>query len=140
MKKDSTAYSAERPAWDKDDCSVRALAVATGMPYGVASIAFSALGRQLKKGTATSLSTKLHEDFLKMTPIYSSAGMRLDTFLGIAKTGSFVVHKSKHAFAVVEGVVHDWEGTTSPATIVVRAWKVTEQTRGKMEGLRKLFE
>ena len=58
MKKDTTAYSAERPAWDRNDCSVRALAVATGVPYAVASVVFSTLGRRIKAGTETTLSIR----------------------------------------------------------------------------------
>ena len=138
MKKETTAYAAERPAWDKDDCSIRALAVATGVPYAAASIAFSSIGRRLKKGTELSLSIKLHEEMLGMKRIESAEGMRLEAFLMLATKGSFVLHKSGHAFAVVEGVVHDWQGTTRAETTVLRAWKVTEGARAKMEALAKM--
>jgi len=141
VKKDSTAYSAERVVWDTKDCAVRALAVATGVPYTVASVTFSAQGRRIKRGTDQETSTKLYETVLGMRRVELAEGLRLGAFLEVARTGSFIVHKKGHAFAVVEGVVHDWEGkTTRDNTTIVRCWKVTEVARGKMEKMQELLE
>jgi len=139
MKKDTTSYGAERPAWDKNDCSVRALAVATGVPYAVASVAYSVLGRRLKTGTQVGLSERLHIEILGMTKVTAVEGMDLETFLRVVPKRSYVVHKIGHAFAVVDGVVHDWENTTRPGTRITRVWKVTERARAKMEGLKGLI-
>ena len=138
MKKDTTSYGAERPAWDRNDCSIRALAVATGVPYAVASVAFSVLGRRIRAGTDIALSVKLHEEILGMTRVTAAEGLDLETFVGMVHTGSFVVHKRGHAFAVIDGVVHDWQNTTKAGTRILRVWKVTERARGKMEGLKGL--
>ena len=138
MRKDTTAYGAERPAWDKNDCSVRALAVATGVPYAVASVAYSVLGRRLGKGTEVTLSERLHIEILGMTRVTAVEGMDLGTFLQVAPKGAFVVHKIGHAFAVVDGVVHDWENTSRVGTRITRVWRVTERARAKMEGLKGL--
>ena len=139
MRKDTTSYGAERPAWDSKDCSVRALAVATGVPYAVASVAYSVLGRRLKAGTQVSLSERLHIEILGMTRITAVEGMDLETFLQVVPTGRYVVHKTGHAFAVIDGVVHDWENTTRAGTRITRVWKVTERARAKMEGLKGLI-
>jgi hypothetical protein len=139
MRKDTTSYGADRPAWDKNDCSVRALAVATGVPYAVASVAYSVLGRRVRAGTEVSLSERLHIEILGMVQITAVEGMDLETFLQVAPKGRYVVHKVGHAFAVVDGVVHDWENTTRPATRITRVWKVTERARAKMEGLKGLI-
>ena len=140
MKKDSTAYSAERPAWDTKDCSVRALAVACGVSYTVASVTFSAQGRRLKRGTDHELSVRLYEGILGMKRVELAEGLRLEAFLEIAVRGRFILHKKGHAFAVVEGVVHDWEGkTTRDNTTIVRCWKVTEVAQGKMGKMAELL-
>ena len=140
MRRDTTAYSAVRPAWDKNDCSVRALACATKVSYIVASMTFSAQGRSVKKGTPTELSTKLHEEILGMRRIEMAEGMRLEEFVRYARAGSFIIHKARHAFAVVDGVIHDWENTTKDSTKIVRAWKVTEKAREKMLAMAKMVE
>lgn len=132
MKRDTTAYGAVRPQWDRQDCSVRALAVATGVPYAVASVTFSALGRKLRQGTEVVLSDRLYGEILGMRKIEMAEGLRLEAFLQVATTGRYVVHKKGHAFPVVDGVVHDWEGTTRPETMLTRVWQVTPRAREKM--------
>lgn len=140
MRRDTTAYSAVRPEWDKNDCSVRALACATKVSYIVASMTFSAQGRSVKKGTPTELSIKLHEEVLGMRRIAMAEGMRLEDFVAAAKTGSFIIHKASHAFALVDGVIHDWATTTKDSTQIVRAWKVTEKALAKMSAMAKMVE
>lgn len=114
MKKDTTAYGAVRPKWDTRDCTVRAFAVATGCSYEQASAIFSAAGRQLKKGTSVELSAKVHEEMFKM--VRTNWVMPLAAFLLLNPSGRFILHKKGHAFAVVDGVVHDWENTTKAKT------------------------
>lgn len=142
MRKDSTGYSAIRPEWDSQDCSVRSLAVATGVNYETASAAFSARGRALKKGTSVALSTKLYEEVLGMKRVTLAEGMRLEAFLQVAQRGSFILHTRTHAFAVVEGVVCDWEGTktSAPRTVIEAAWKITDLARGKMRKMEELMK
>lgn len=138
MRKDSTAYGAERAAWDKQDCSVRALAVATAVPYEVASMVFSVRGRRLKACTPTDLSRELYEQVLGMRAIEMAEGMTLSEFTQMVLAGRFIVHKRGHAFAVIDGVVHDWENTTNPSTRIERVWKVTEKAQAKMAVMANL--
>ena len=140
MKKDTTSYGAERPAWDNKDCSVRALATATGVPYAIASATFSAQGRTLKKGTSIELSERLYVGVLGMKRVTMAEGMRLEAFLEVARTGRFIVHKVGHAFAVVDGVVHDWEGTSKGSTMLMQIWKVTDVSLGKMRKMEELVK
>ena len=74
-----------------------------------------------------------------MARVTAVEGMDLETFLHVAPKGRFVVHKVGHAFAVVDGVVHDWENTTRPTTRIMRVWKVTEKALRKMDKLRELI-
>lgn len=139
MKKELTAYAATRPKWDGADCCVRALAVALNVDYAQASVTFSAAGRVLKKGTTQDTSKKVYEDWLGMRPLEGVEMMRLADFVNLAQSGSYVVHKKGHAFAVVEGVVHDWENTTTENTRVRKAWRVTKEAKEKMAKLAELL-
>lgn len=93
------------------------------------------------RGTEVELSRRLYEDVLGMKRVTLAEGMLLGDFADLARTGSFIIHSRTHAFALVEGVVHDWEARTShPRTKIEAAWKVTDLARGKMrkmEGLMK---
>ncbi len=140
MKRDSTAYAETRPTWDGKDCSVRALAVALDAPYEQASAVLSAAGRSLRKGTSVLTTERVHEDWLGMRRVRDVEGWPLAAFCLVHPKGRYVLHKTGHAFAVVDGVLHDWQGTTKAATRIVRAWEVTEQALAKMQAARKLFE
>lgn len=139
MKKDTTAYAAPRPFADKADCSVRALMSATGTSYEIASMTFSAQGRRMKKGTSVDVSIKVHEEVLGMKRVTMAEGLRLEAFLEVAKTGRFIVHKHGHAFAVVNGVVNDWDGTSRPSTTLIRVWKVTETAIVKLARMAQIL-
>ena len=140
MKKDSTAYGAIRPAYDKSDCSVRALAVATSCTYQQASAVFSAAGRQLKRGTPQDISQKVYAEWLGMRLIPEVAGWPLIGFVMAYPKGRFIAHRKGHAFAIVDGVLHDWEaGSTKPGSRLKKVWEVTETARLKMDRLKELF-
>ena len=140
MKKDTTAYAAPRPFADTADCSIRALACATGTSYEIASMTFSAQGRRMKKGTDVDVSIRVHEEVLGMKRVTLAEGLRLEAFLEVAKTGRFIVHKKGHAFAVVNGVVHDWDNTSRANTTLLRVWKVTETTIVKLARVAQLLK
>jgi len=140
MKRDSTGYAAPAPFADTKDCVVRALAAATGCSYKQSSAIFSAAGRKLKQGTYTDISHTVHEQWLAMRLLPNVEGLDLGTFMRLAPKGSFVVHKRSHAFAVVDGVLHDWERGTHERTLIRRAWQVTEATLAKLEATKGLFE
>ncbi len=140
MKRNSTGYSAPRPEYDRRDCSVRALSVAVECSYEQASAVFSAAGRRLKKGTSVDLSRTVHEDWLHMEPIPGMAGCPVLIFMDLYPKGAFVLHRRGHAFAVIDGVLHDWEEGTKARSEIISAWKVTEKTLAKIEQTRSLFE
>lgn len=138
MKRDSTAYGAVRPVWDRSDCSVRALAAATECTYEAASAVFSAAGRSIKKGTPVQISRTVHETWLGMKEVPTFCF--LAAFLVAYPQGRFILHTRTHAFAVIDGIVHDWnDSRVGPRSKLERAWEVGEQARGKMERMRELF-
>ena len=81
---------------------------------------------------APELSRRLYEEVLGMKRVTLAEGMLLGDFADLARTGSFIIHSRTHAFALVEGVVHDWDARTShPRTKIEAAWKVTELARDR---------
>ena len=117
MKRDSTAYGAVRPVWDRADCCIRAVAVSTGCTYELASAMFSAAGRKLRTGTSVEMTYHVHEMFLRMKRVKDVCGWPLAAFIAAYPKGRFILHRRGHAFAVVNGVLHDWENTTKPKTV-----------------------
>jgi hypothetical protein len=148
MRKDPTAYSAAEG--DLHDCSVRALAIAAGIPYEEAHRLFKEAGRADNKPTPTAVTRALfkrlgftkHTTFLGYGARYNR---RRDTWTPIANyptlarfikahpRGRFTVHRTGHAFALINGVVHDWPSerftrafpATGSRSRVVGAWEVT---------------
>ncbi len=141
MRKVSSIYAATPQTFDKNDCSIRSLATATGCTYEQASAVFSAAGRRLKKGTDLETSERVYEEWLGMTRIEEARDCRLRDFMAAFPRGKYIVHRRGHAFAVVDGILHDWErGLTGEGSVVKMAWRVTEITQAKIEKTRALFE
>lgn len=139
MKRDVTAYSAPRPAWDRNDCSIRAFSVAAGCSYEFASAAFSVAGRKIKRGTCGIESQRVMEEYFHMEPVTIFPGMCVAEFACLFPEGSFVCHRRRHAFAIIDGVLHDWQTGTVARSIVVAAWRVTEKTRDKVRKLQEVL-
>lgn len=140
MKRDSSSYAAPAPFADKGDCVVRAIATATGCSYAQASGILAAAGRKMKKGTDRSVSLEVNEKWLAMKRLEHAEGLDLGTFIRLAPKGRFVVYKARHAFAVIDGTLHDWQRGTHERTTIQLAWQITEATLAKIEATKGLFE
>lgn len=93
----------------KNDCTVRALAIARGLPYDEAYDILKDAGRKCSRGFdfvrwiatqpwATKIAFPAAKGQRRMTP----AQFCIDH-----PRGTFILRVSKHVFAVVDGVVHD---------------------------------
>ena len=138
MKKCSAVYSANRPSYDKSDCCVRALMVAGGCGYEQSSAIFSAAGRILKKGTPWDTVDTVYVKWLGMRKV--EADCELAVFIVLNPRGRFILHRRGHAFALVDGVVHDWNSGTGPRTMIMGAWEMTELGMEKLRKAGKLFD
>ncbi len=111
---------------ESDDCSVRALANATGISYAKAHAALKHHGRQDRKGVTMDVIVPAYKTFgLNLLSIHGDArgarylkawysyvqqeqGMTLKTFLGKAdKNKKYVLLTRDHALAVVNSAVID---------------------------------
>lgn len=131
---DSTAYSTvangDFPT-ERRDCSVRALAIALGIPYREAHESFRIAGRRHGEGTPLVISAWVHKrhGMETMRPFRPT----LAQFLRENPKGRFVVHRRGHAFAIIDGVVHDWERGTGARSRIQNAWRVP--TNGLARGV-----
>ena len=124
LRIDTTAYATVAKGdfrRERRDCSVRAFAVAMGVPYEEAHAAFKRHGRKDHMGTPVFVSHWVHTE-AGMTRI-DPRMPTLTQFIRENPKGRFVVHRRGHAFAVIDGVVHDWGHGTGARTRVQRAWR-----------------
>lgn len=130
IKRDSVSYAA--PVGDKRDCAVRALSIAANMPYGRAHAYYQMAGRKDNKGTPWAATQRLFGELgYERLNTYcwqsSTVGSMYSTvaqFLRMYPVGRFWLCRHGHAFAVVDGVVHDWVRGTGARSRVLVAWRV----------------
>lgn len=103
-------------AHETQDCAVRAMANAFGVPYAYAHQVFEAAGRKSSRPTSVkvikNIVTQEHggKKGIHMDRIGRGAGQRqvtISTFCRFHPTGTYYCIVSDHAFAVVNGVVQD---------------------------------
>ncbi len=112
VQSDGGRARSRRPR-QKDDCTVRALAVVTGRPYDEAYDALAAAGRRASRGfdfrrwAATACFAGFR---LRWTPLPAVRGRPRttpDSFVRDHPEGRFVLRTAKHVMACVDGAVHD---------------------------------
>ena len=92
---------------DNNNCTIRALSIASGIPYDEAFEIGKEAGRKTGRGFHTrklmAYARKNGIEFRKMK--YKS--ITLQKFLALGLVGRFVVKRRGHAFAIISGVIHD---------------------------------
>jgi hypothetical protein len=111
---------------ETNDCAVRALAVAACIAYADAHAIMARNGRRPRRGTPTDIITKACRDAApgaesltwselyvpRVDSRYYSRGFRtVAAFARAYPVGHFVAWSRTHAFAIVDGVLHDWRAT-----------------------------
>jgi hypothetical protein len=103
---------------ERNDCAVRALALVANMPYKDAHSKFKRLGRKNGHGTRNSdIDTALAELNFKQDKSPMTVGRLLQKY----PSGRVYVVKRQHAFAVIDGIIHD-TFVTGPKSRVVRCY------------------
>ncbi len=90
---------------ETNDCVVRAWAIAAQIPYAEAHAAFKAAGRRDRRGTKLHVSEAVMGD-LRCYP--RGSRVTVAKWLRANPSGHFVVFVRGHAFAVIDGVCHDY--------------------------------
>lgn len=108
--------------WESRDCVLRASTIATGKSYAEMHAAFKAAGRKDRKGTYSFLI-----DSVLGTPVHSCGSLIAPTlaqFIRKHRKGRWVMCNRNHAWAVIDGVVHD-AVKIGARTRVLQAWKIS---------------
>jgi len=117
--------SAGSPNNEKNDCTVRALAIATETSYIKAYMKLAAAGRKRNKGFY--ICKILKAKSIHFNHVFKKLSFRksitLQKFLKKYSKGTFYVQKRGHVFVIRDGVVID---TFRPGayTMIVKAWEV----------------
>jgi hypothetical protein len=135
MEKTSHKYSSVRPeefSNENYDCSIRAFSIALERPYAEIHAACKRHGRKDGKGTLGSTQGLVAEDYsMKVIETHelctSSYHYRptLAQFINEHPKGRYYLARSGHAFALIDGVVHDWAWGTGSRSRIIRAFEVT---------------
>jgi hypothetical protein len=125
MRRASELYGSTPRAFKDEtaDCSVRAVAVAANVPYERAHALFERHGRERKRRTPVFISDRVcHDLFMEEMVIVNRP--TLAQFIREHREGRFFLSRGGHAFALVNGVVHDWAASrTGPRSRIKRAWR-----------------
>lgn len=120
---------------ESKDCTVRALANASGMPYGDAHKALQSKGRLTGQGCRVSVWHEAYtsnglkfvgvygrgntaKGFIRVYPTKPFKGITLGALLPTLGLGRFVVIITGHAIAVVNGSIIDIGGNNSKKSVV----------------------
>ena len=140
----SSALGVERPASESNDCTVRALANAYNMPYGLSHRIFSKAGREQGKGVKCSVThatyTRLgfeligiYGDTVKakylsryVVKIQRNKGITLKNIMPQLQQGRYIVGIRGHVFAVVDGQILDY-GHNYANSRVVEVYRLNTQ-------------
>jgi len=140
----SDSKGCERFSHESNDCTVRALANATGMPYKLAHrIMAQRAGRRVGCGVVVTQWHSVYESlgvtlqsvhgttkgarFLAhMTGRQQQAGITLERLLPMLGSGRYIIKQRGHVFAVVNGKVLDY-GHNQAGCKVQAVYKVTTQ-------------
>lgn len=133
FQKHDGGRSVSRRPKQQNDCTVRALAVATGMPYDDAYDILKEAGRQssrkFKMPEWMSKQPLAALRFEKMTfpSVKGQPRMNPVRFCSQFPYGTFIVRTAKHVFVIRDGVAIDTEQEPAERCIY-SAWRVVESS------------
>lgn len=124
----SSMVEIARSLGEKNDCAVKAIAIATGTPYAEVHAELTRQGRKRRSGTyfhQTEGAVK-NLGFELQRVMVRSATVR--TIARELKTGTYLVRVHRHILCLKEGKVEDWsEGRLHRVKAVYRINKVGEE-------------
>ncbi len=122
---DAGRANSKRPK-QKNDCTVRALAIAKGWAYDFTYEELANRGRKCFQGFGIEryLADQAWAEKLPFPAVKGQGRMNIGKFCAEFKQGIFICKIAKHVFAVVDGAVHD-TCELSPFKCVYTAWRIT---------------
>jgi hypothetical protein len=107
---DDGGRSASRRPKQRNDCTVRAVAIAEGLEYDLAYDELKDAGRQCARTFRfTEWANKQPERFEKISfpAVKGQPRMNVERFCRQFTEGHYILNTAKHVMAVKDGVVHD---------------------------------
>ena len=89
---------------ERNDCAVRALALVTGISYKDAHSKFKSLGRKNGRGTRN---TDIDKVMAELNFVHDKGPRTVSRLLQKYPKGNVYVVVRRHAFAVIDGTIHD---------------------------------
>jgi len=136
LNKQTNLYASARDGsqfpGERADCVVRALSLAANRPYAEIHALCAQHGREYGRGTSGDVVIKscralggIGVPIRGWSDAYVTArsGPTLAEFIRRHPKGRFYLNKRGHGFALIDGVVHDWNGTSGPRTRVTLAYQ-----------------
>ena len=133
MEKNSARYSSVRPtefSRENKDCVVRAFSIVLNRSYGEIHGACKRHGRKDSDGTKGCTQDAVAEEYsMEKVPLSDiTCGNQfhptLQQFINSHPKGRYYLTRRGHAFAVIDGVVHDWNRGTGSRSRIIRAFRV----------------
>lgn len=108
---DGGRHQSKRPK-QKNDCTIRAIAITTGVDYDVIYDRLKKLGRNCNGKTPSKVSKDYMTKYVahryhSFPAVKDEPRMNVMTFCRQYNKGRFIVRIAKHHFALVDGVIHD---------------------------------
>lgn len=130
--RDDGGRSESRRPKQRNDCAVRAYAIATGRPYDEVYDRFSLGGRRASEGTDKAFTAALFRlecwDELTFPAVKGRRRMNPPSFVASYPEGRWIVSTAKHLTAVVDGVWRD-EFAPDQDRCIYRAWRMPDDWR-----------
>ena len=120
-------YASLGDGLERSDCAVRAISIAACISYEAAHALLEKHGRQRGKPTKWTVIRKAMEDLFPEVWFKSFASTKPLTLVRICELypkGNFVLFTTRHAFALCDGVVHDWQ--SHPLCRVIGFYKLCD--------------
>ena len=128
MEKISSIYSSiNGDIVDRRDCCVRSFSIVLEKPYSEVHAVCAKYGRRKNSGMYDVQQRDVAKEY-GMTPVkvYGISPNGNPTVLQFIKAfpkGRYYVARSGHAFAIIDGVIHDWKSGTGIRSRIIRAFK-----------------
>lgn len=115
------------PEYERNDCTVRALAISTGLPYSDCYTILANFGRKPNKGTNIRKFFKNNSSVLGFSfkKLRFRKQITLNKFVKKYSLGTYYVRITKHVFVVKDGVAIDMT-KPKPFCRVTDAWEVID--------------
>lgn len=128
----TTLSEASKFHGEKNDCTVKALAIAGNLTYGVAHTMMAKRGRKFRSGSLTAhVISSLNEIGKRVENVSNAASFsNVKTIKGLQMLnlrGCYIIRTSGHVLAMDGGIIHDW--TVNRCHRIVEIYRVSEGVR-----------